>query len=47
MSTDSKKKFLTYRKMDVNIVKYEALEKHVGSYIELPKELQKRSLNKY
>ena len=28
---DSKKKFLTYRKMNVNIFKYEALKKHVGS----------------
>ena len=28
ISTDSKKKFLTYRKMDVNIFKYEALKKH-------------------
>ena len=26
ISTDSKKKFLTYRKMDVNIFKYEALK---------------------
>ena len=34
-------KFLTYRKMDVNIFKYEALKKHVGTYIELPKKLQK------
>ena len=26
ISTDSKKKFITYRKMDVNIFKYEALK---------------------
>ena len=44
ISTYSKKKFLTYRKMDVNIFKYEALKKHVGTYIELPEKLQKRSL---
>ena len=44
ISTDSKKKFLAYRKMDVNIFKYEALKKHVGTYIELPEKLQKRSL---
>ena len=44
ISTDSKKKFLTYRKMDVNIFKYEALKKHVGTYVELPEKLQKRSL---
>ena len=41
ISTDSKKKFLTYRKMDVNIFKYEALKKHVGTYIELSEKLQK------
>ena len=33
ISVDSKKKFLTYRKMDVNIFKCEALKKHVGTYI--------------
>ena len=43
ISVDSKKKFLTYRKIDVNIFKYEALKKHVGTYIELPKKLQKRA----
>ena len=46
ISTGSKKKFLTYRKMDVNIFKYEALKKRIGNYIELPKKLQK-NLNKY
>ena len=30
--------------MDVNILKYEALKKYVGTYIELPEKLQKRSL---
>ena len=30
--------------MNVNIFKYEALKKHVGTYIELPEKLQKRSL---
>ena len=30
--------------MDVNILKYEALKKHVGTYIELLEKLQKRSL---
>ena len=30
--------------MDVNIFKYEALKKHIGTYQELPKKLQKRSL---
>ena len=41
ISTDSKKKSLTYRKMDVNIFKYEALKKHVGTYLELREKLQK------
>ena len=41
---DSRKKFSTYRKMDVNIFKYEALRKHIGTFIELPEKLQKRSL---
>ena len=45
ISTDSKKKFLTYRKMDVNIFKYEALKKHMGTYIELPEKLQKNLIN--
>ena len=27
--------------MDLNIFKYEALKKHVGTYIELPGKLQK------
>ena len=33
--------------MDVNIFKYEALKKHVGTYIELPEKLQKKIFNKY
>ena len=36
ISTDSKKKFLTYRKMDVNIFKYEALKnmlEHMLNYL--------------
>ena len=41
ISVDSKKKFLTYRKMDENIFKYEALKKHIGTYLELPEKLQK------
>ena len=44
ISTDSKKKFLTYRKVDLNILKYKALKKYVGTYIELPEKLQKRSI---
>ena len=30
--------------MDVNIFKYEALKKYVGTYIELAEKLQKKSL---
>ena len=30
--------------MDVNIFKYEALKKHMGTYVELPEKLQKKSL---
>ena len=41
ISVDSKKKFLTYRKMDVNIFKYEALKKRMETYVELPEKLQK------
>ena len=44
ISVDSKKKFLTYRKMDVNIFKYEAPKKHMGTYVELPEKLNKKSL---
>ena len=36
ISTDSKKKFLTYRKMNVNIFKYEALKnmlEHMLNYL--------------
>ena len=44
ISVDSKKKFLTYRKMDVNIFRYEALKKHVGTYVELPEKLDIKSL---
>ena len=28
--------------MNLNILKYEALKKHVGAYIELPEKLQKK-----
>ena len=44
ISIDSKKEFLTYRKIDVNIFKYEALKEHMETYIELPKKLQKNLL---
>ena len=41
---DTKYKFLCYKKVEVNIFKYEALKKHIGSYIELPKKLQRQGL---
>ena len=41
---DTKYKFLCYKKVEINIFKYEALKKHVGSYIELPKKLQQQGL---
>ena len=44
ISPDTKFKFLCYKKVEINIFKYEALKKHVGSYIELPKKLQRQGL---
>ena len=41
---DTKFKFLCYKKVEVNIFKYQALKKHVGSYIKLPKSLQRQGL---
>ena len=40
ISPDSKYKFC-YNKVEVNIFKYQALKKDIGSYIELPKKLQR------
>ena len=44
ISPDTKYKFLCYKKVEINIFRYEALKKHVGSYIELPKKLQRQGL---
>ena len=44
ISPDTKYKFLCYKKVEINISKYQALKKHVGSYIELPKKLQSQGL---
>ena len=41
---DTKYKFLCYKKVEVNIFKYQALKKHVGSDIELPKKLERQGL---
>ena len=44
ISPDTKYKFLTFKKLEVNTFKYQALKKHVGSYIQLPKKLQRQGL---
>ena len=41
---DTKYKFLCFKKVEINIFKYQALKKNVGSYIELPKKLQRQGL---
>ena len=41
---DTKYKFLTFKKLEINIFKYQALKKHVGRYILLPKSLQRQGL---
>ena len=41
---DTKYKFLCFKKVEINIFKYQALKKHVNSYIELPKKLQRQGL---
>ena len=41
---DTKYKFLCYKKVELNLFKYQALKKHVGSYIKLPKSLQRQGL---
>ena len=44
ISPDTKYKFLCFKKVEVNIFKYQALKRHVGSYIELPISLQRQGL---
>ena len=44
ISPDTKYKFLCFKKIEVNIFKYQALKRHVGSYIELPKSLLRQGL---
>ena len=41
---DTKYKFLCYKKVELNLFKYQALKKHIGSYIKLPKSLQRQGL---
>ena len=40
-TSDTKHKFLCYKKVEINIFKYQALKKHVESYIELLKKLRR------
>ena len=44
LSKNSRDQFLCFKKLEINIFKYQALKKHMGSYIELPKSLQKQGL---
>ena len=44
LSQNSKDQFLCFKKMEINIFRYQALKKHMGSYIELPKKLQRQGL---
>ena len=44
LSKNSKDQFLCFKKLEINIFRYEALKKHMGSYIELPKNLKRQGL---
>ena len=44
LSQNSKDQFLCFKKVEINIFRYQALKKHMGSYIELPKKLQRQGL---
>ena len=44
ISPDTKYRFLCYKKVEVNIFKYQALKKHVGSYVKLTKSFQRQGL---
>ena len=44
LSKNSKDQFLCYKKSRINVFRYDALKKHMGSYIELPKSLQRQGL---
>ena len=37
ISKNSKDQFFCFKKLEINVFKYQALKKHMGSYIELPK----------
>ena len=44
LSKNSRDQFLCFKKLEINIFKYQALKKQTGSYIELPKSLQRQGL---
>ena len=44
LSKNSRDQFLCFKKLEINIFKYEALKRRGGSYIELPKSLQRQGL---
>ena len=44
LSKNSKDQFLCFKKLEINVFKYQALKKHMGSYVELPKKLQRQGL---
>ena len=44
LSKNSKDQFLCFKKLEINVFKYQALKKHMGSYIQLPKKLQRHGL---
>ena len=44
LSKNSRDQFLCFKKLEINIFKYQALKKHMGSYIELNNSLQRQGL---
>ena len=44
LSKNSRDQFLCFKKLEINIFKYQALKKQMGSYVELPKSLQRQGL---
>ena len=44
LSKNSRDQFLCFKKLEINIFKYQALKKRGGSYIELPNSLQRQGL---
>ena len=44
LSKNSRDQFLCFKKLEINIFKYEALKKRAGSYVELPNSLQRQGL---